>query len=126
MSYKINIEDRGVYCIFSGTFTNDDLMNCNNEISTIPHFSELEYEIVNFNNVIEFPIESNVIRVIAEQDAELYKINSNIKVAIVANQNVMKGLTNMYKTYFEISGNDISWEIEIFDTIEDAREWINA
>ncbi|MFC1889436.1 hypothetical protein ACFL4G_06740 [Thermodesulfobacteriota bacterium] len=126
MSYKITIEDRGIYCVFSGALTNEELINCNNEIFQIPQFSEIEYEIVNFKNVTEFPIESSAIRTVAEQDAEIYKTNPNVKAAIVANTPVIKGLTNMYRTYFELSGNDISWEIEVFNTDEDARKWINA
>lgn len=37
----------------------------------------------------------------------------------------MKGLTNMYKTYFELS-NDDAGDIEYFESEETARAWKNA
>ncbi len=126
MSYKFIIEDQGIYTIFSGLLTSHDLINSNNEIYQTPNFSNQKYQLLNFNNVKEFPVESSAVRTVAEQDSIYYKINPNLKVAIVANTQVVKGLTNMYKTYFELSNNETSWEIEYFETEEAARAWVNA
>ena len=124
MSYKLTIEDQGTCCVFSGSFTSNDLKNSNNEIAKLPHFPELKYQLLNFHSVTEFPVDSNAIRAVAKQDFGLYKINEKIKVAIVANKLVVKGLAQMYKTYFELEGNDIVWGIETFETNDEARKWI--
>ena len=126
MAYKTIWEEKGIYWVFSGALENDDLIKSNKEAYEDPRFQNIEYELCDFNAVDSFPVDSTTIRMVGEMDAQSYKINQNIKVAIVAKQDVMKGLTNMYTTYFEIAGNDISWEIQVFVTIEDARKWINA
>ena len=126
MAYKTFWEEKGIYWVFSGTLKNVDLINCNKEVYEDPRFQNIEYELCDFNAVDSFPVNATTIRMVAEMDAEAYKINPNIKTAIVANQKVMKGLTNMYNVYFELAGNDVSWETEIFEKIEDARKWINA
>jgi hypothetical protein len=56
---------------------------------------------------------------------KLYE-HPNFKVAVVTNQLVVIGLANMYKVFFEIIGNDLSRETQIFETIEDARKWIKT
>lgn len=124
MSYKLTIEDQGTCCVFSGSFTSNDLQSSNNEIAKLPHFPELKYQLLNFHSVIEFPVDSNAIRAVAKQDFGLYKLNEKIKVAIVENKLVVKGLAKMYKTYFELEGNDIVWGIGTFETNDEARKWI--
>jgi hypothetical protein len=126
VSYKFTIEEQGTYTVFSGEFNNEDLINSNNEIYQIPHFSDIKYQILNFNNVNKFPVDATAIRAAAEQDARFYKINPNIKVAIIATEIVIKGLINMYRVYFEFAGDDTSWEIQNFSTDVDARNWVNS
>jgi len=126
MSYKLAFEERGVYCFFHDSLTTDDFINFNRDVSKISQFSEFKYQIINYINVVAFPLDCNAIRTVAERDAKLYKINPNIKVAIVANAEKIKGLAKVYKTYFEISGDDKSWDIKIFETGKDARKWINT
>jgi len=126
MSYIFTIEEQGTHTAFSGDFTNEDLINSGNEISQLPHFSNIKYQIVDFNNVNAFPVETHAIIAVAEQDAELFKINPNIKVAIIATKQVIKGLTNMYHTYAEIAGNNVAWEVKNFETEDDARKWVNS
>jgi len=126
MSYKITWEEKGVYLFFSEALTNDDLIRCTKELHADPRFSNFEYTINDFNAVESFPIDSTAIQLVAEMDAIQYKINPILKTAVVANRLVITGLTNMYKKYFELVSNDAIWETEIFETIEEARKWINS
>jgi hypothetical protein len=126
MAYKTHWEEKGIFWVFSGVLKNDDLISCNKEVYEYPEFKNIEYEICDFNAVDSFPVDASTIRMVAEMDAKAYKINPGIKVAIVASQDIMKGLTKMYSVYFEMAGNNTSWETEVFVTIEEARKWINV
>ena len=125
MTYKTSWEEDSVKIIVTGEFDNS-FLNASVKATTDPRFIDAKYAIVDFNNVDHFPIDSNIIRQISESDARAYKLNPNIKLAIIANKLVMTGLVNMYKTYFELSNNEKTWEMKIFNDENEAREWINA
>lgn len=122
MAYKTFWEERGIKWVFSGKLTNDDLLNCNKELYEDPRFLDIEYELCDFTDVEDFPIDSKVIRIVGEMDMEQSKKNSNIKVAIISNETVMFGLTRMY----EAAAFSSPWETQFFENEEDARAWINA
>jgi len=124
MSYKIDWEERGVVLSFAGGFGNDDFIQANIELYEDPRFACIRYQIFDLLEVASYPVDSNAIRKIAELDAIAFETNPNIKVAVVANKLVVKGLLNMYNAYFEIAGNQSRWESEMFDTVEDARKWL--
>ena len=125
MSYITSWEENGVYWVFSETLTNDDLLISTKKLYADPRYPNINYTINDFNAVTEFPIDSSVVRQVAEIDAKHSKINPNIKVAIVANSQVIKGLTKMYQTYFELSIEQDTPFVKIFETVDDARKWIN-
>jgi len=125
MSYKTRWEEKGVYWIFSETLTNDDLLVSTKKLYSDPRYPSIKYTINDFNAVTSFPIESSMVRQVAEIDAEYSKVNPNVKVAVVANSQVIKGLTKMYQTYFELSIENDTPFVKIFETVDDARKWIN-
>jgi len=124
MSYKIYWKDTGLICEFEKDYTNEDQLNSNQEIYKDSRLSSIEYGILDFNLVTSFPINTSVIREIAYMDAKLYKINPTLKLALVANQTVMKGLINMYKTYAEIANDDITWDTQCFESLAQAETWV--
>lgn len=125
MSYKISWEDKGVKIVTVGIFGND-FLDASIKATTDPRFIDAKYGIVDFINVDDFPVDSDVIQQLAISDTRAYKINPNMKLAVLANKSVMTGLANMYKTYFELNNNEKSWELKIFETEDEAREWIDA
>lgn len=126
MPYKITKKNTGICCHFEDSFTVDDLLTLNDNIYSLIDISELQYQLHIFNNVNSFPVTSSAIKLSAQEDAKYYKINPNVKIAIVANKIVMKGLTKVYSTYFELSNSDTTWPIEYFETEEEARNWLNT
>lgn len=125
MAYEVVWEKEGVKIITTGTFGND-FLEASVKATTDPRFINAKYAIVDFNNVTDFPIDTNTIREIARSDTRAYKINPNMKLAVVANKLVMTGIANMYKTYFELSNSDKSWDMNVFESEAEAREWINS
>jgi len=126
MPYQLHLESEGVYCVFTEAFTDEDLRTLRNNMFSLMDIHTTKYQLHTFNDIKSFPVSSNGIRSIAEQDAKFFEINPNIKIAVVANYEIMKGLTNMYKVYFELSSNDVSWPTEFFESEEKARKWLNT
>jgi hypothetical protein len=122
MAYKTFWEEKGIKWVFSGSLTNDDLLNCNKELYEDPRFLDIEYQLCDFTAVEGFPVESRAVELVGEMDKQQSKRNPNIKVAIISNETVMRGLTRMY----EISSDGSAWETQFFENDEDARAWINA
>ena len=125
MSYEVVWEKEGFKIITTGVFGNEFLA-ASVKATTDPRFVNAKYAIVDFNSVTDFPIDSNTIQEIAKSDTRAYKINPNMKLAVVANKTVMTGIANMYKTYFELTNSDKSWAMNVFESEIEAREWVNA
>lgn len=120
MSYKISWEERGVKCIYSGSLTGDDLVESNIEMNSDSRSSAIDYLICNFIEVNEFPIRSEGVRRTANLDKKRAEKNPDVKLAVVANRPVIKGLTNMYVAFTD----DSSWETAFFEDESEARNWI--
>jgi len=125
MSYEVVWEKEGFKIITTGVFGNE-FLTASIKATTDPRFVNAKYAIVDFNSVTEFPIDSNTIKEIAKSDTRAYKINPNMKLAVVANKTVMTGIANMYKTYFELTNSDKSWVMNVFESEIEAREWVNS
>jgi hypothetical protein len=122
MGYKTFWEEKGIKWIFSGSLTNDDLYNCNMDLYKDSRFLDIEYELCDFTAVESFPVDSEVIVSIGKMDMEQSKINQNVKIAIISDEAVMRGLSNMY----EAASYNSPWETQLFENEEDARAWTNA
>jgi len=124
MSYELTWEKEGFKVVTTGVFGND-FLDTSIKATTDPRFIAAKFGIVDFNNVTDFLIDTETIKLIAKSDARAYKINPNMKLAIVANETIMTGIANMYKTYFELNNSDKSWAMNVFESEIEARDWIN-
>lgn len=122
MAYKTFWEEKGIKWVFSARLTNEDLLECNKNLYEDPRFLDIEYELCDFTAVKDWPVDSKVIFSVGEQDAVQSQRNPTIKVAIISNQAVMRGLTSMY----ESSAYSSTWKTQLFENEEDARAWINV
>lgn len=123
MSYNIQWEDRGIKVIASGVF-GDGFLNVNKNFTSDPRFVDAQYAIVEFKNVDKFPIDAATLKQIALSDAQVYEINPQLKVAVISNGQVINSLAHMYHVFFELSNNGKAWEMEIFESEKQARDWI--
>lgn len=124
MSYKLDWKDKGLVCEFNREFSNENLLESNAEIINDPRLLSLEYAIYDFSDVKEYPVETSIFQQIGQAAAESYKQNSIIKLAIVSNTTVMKGIMNVYKTYFQLANNNETWEMKMFRTRKEAEKWV--
>ncbi len=125
MGYRLEWEPRGVKLTVVDSFDNDMLFFSAAAIRE-ERFSGLEYGIVDFLQVNTFPVDTGTIRRLATGDARAYRINPGLKLAIVADQQVMSGLFNMYRTYFELANEGRTWDMKLFASEREARLWLDG
>jgi hypothetical protein len=126
LGYTIVWETSGVQFVFKNEFSSEDVLRSNEEFASAARSSIVKYALYNLIDVQEFTIKAEAIREVASIDAELYRANPDMKFAVVATQLVMAGLTRMYESYLGAALGGESWETQVFDSIADAREWIDS
>ncbi len=126
MPYELRLTEKGVYCHISGRFTGPELLELNTRLATLPNFCELQYQLLFFDNTTTFEASTQDIQTVARQDARLYVRNPNIKVAVVTGELVVVGLTNMYRAYAEIAGDEAVWPTRSFESDDEAYHWIRG
>ena len=124
MAQTLIWEEQGYKIIVKGELGNDYLGVCTKATSD-PRFIDAKYAIVDFIEVEKFPIDADFVQKIALSDVDAYQRNPALKLAIIADKTVLTGLVSMYKTYFELNNNEKCWQIKMFTTEAEAREWIN-
>jgi hypothetical protein len=125
MGYELHWEQKGLKCVFVGEFSND-IVEVNREVIADRRFRDIEYELLDLTKVRHFTATHETIRIVAEMDVEAYKINPNVRVAIIATELVMTGLKRMYEAYMELAGGRAVWNVEVFETEEAGRNWLDA
>ncbi len=120
MSYKIEWLHFGVEMNYSGVVTDADIINSNNEVYSSNDFKQLKYEIVNFDQTIEFELSDSAIRTVAFFDIEASKKNETIQVAVIGNESISKALTSIYQSY----SNESLWKTKYFNSKNDALQWL--
>lgn len=85
-------------------------------------FNRYRYSLVDFTEVAEIHFSNTEMDKLVWLCQEAAKINPNPLVAIVAENDVLFGLSRMYEAL--LAGSD--WEIMVFRTIPEAENWIHA
>jgi len=124
MSYKLIWEDNGVKVVFENNLNNSDYLACNEEIISDPRFVNLKYIIRNYLKVTSFDVDANAVQTVASLDAAIYPKNTTIKIAIISDKIITKGLMNMFLIYFEAEVKDTVWKTELFATEDEAEQWL--
>ena len=122
MKYKITWEKNGAIIVFNGSLTVHDVINCQKELQNSERHDGLEFVISDYTKA--------VISQMSDEDRELtlgltigasYTLPS-LKLAIIATEidavNFAKYRAEKYKEY------GLQWEIRIFSSIAEARNWI--
>ncbi len=70
----------------------------------------------------EFAASAETMRSVPRMDKDQAVRNPDVRAAIVATAALIRGMANIYT----LSGGDQFWEVKVFDTEADAREWLAA
>lgn len=122
MPYTNIWETDGLYRKFTGTVSGVEILESNFELHTDPHFQDIQYIINDFTAVTDHSIESGHTKVYAETDNIISDTKGKLKIALVVTQNDLIALANAYRK--QMKGK--LFECEIFQTVEDAREWVSS
>ena len=102
----------------------EDLLALNAAALSYPGFESLTHVISDFTKAPQSNLTIACVRQVAEQDAAAVKRNPNMLVAVVANQLVIRGMTNVYRAYFEHAAETPSWKAKYFESLAEARTWL--
>lgn len=121
MPYTNTWEAAGLYRKFTGTISGEEILESNFELHQHPNFQTIRYVINDFTAVTGHSIDTAHTKVLASTDEIIANTKDQLKIAIVVTQEPLIALANHYRE--EMIGN--RFECDIFQTLEDAREWIN-
>jgi len=103
---------------YSGNVSGKEVVNACSAIYGDHRFDALDYKIVDFLDIESIQISEHELLKIAFQDKAAELTNPHIKSAIV--MTIGSELGEQFASYFDDSG----WEVEVFEDIESARQWI--
>ena len=119
MANKLTWEQNGVYWKYSEKVTGQELLETSTVIYGDPRFSDIRYKLVDFTDVDTVEIDKeDIIRVACQHRAAVLS-NPRIKNAIVLNSKNNK-LANKFVDLFKGS----SWEVQLFQSVDEANTWL--
>ena len=92
----------------------------NNEMCGHEKFRDIFYRIVDLTDIDKNELSLKDIKAFVAHDLSLSQTNPRLKFAIVTDDETLQGMV----AFYEFEGHEIPWEIELFPTLEDAREWL--
>ena len=115
------IGDGGIISRGEGVVTGSEIKEVNDIIYESPEkIKNIVYQICDLTNVSNISLSNSEIEEIAEQDSKAFQINPNMFIAIVADDDLIYGLSRMW----EALAYDYPFESTVFRTMDDAQQWI--
>jgi hypothetical protein len=118
--YETHWEDGGIRWVYTGAMSDDDVLRANLDLYDDARFPTLKFQIADFTGVIALTARAETIRKLSHMDREQSKRNRHIRVALIATTPLARGIASMYV----LAAGDTPWSIEVFETEEDARDWL--
>ena len=121
MPYTYTWEPSGLYRKFVGEVSGDEILQSNFELHSHPQFESINYIINDFTEMTGFFITTDHTRIYAKTDEIISNTKGRLKISLVATHNEHIALAENYRK--EMKNN--RFECEIFNTVENAREWVS-
>ncbi len=115
------IDDGRILLAGEGAVTGKEIIDINDRIYESPQkIKQILYQLADFTSVTELLVSNAEVKMLALQDKRASKINPNMCIALVGQQDFIYGLARMWKalTY------DAPFETMVFRKLEDAQKWI--
>lgn len=117
--YKLDWEPSGAHWKYYGDVSGAEIIRASKEIYGDPRFDDLEFKLVDFLGAEAIQIHKNEVAEIACQHKVAAISNPNVKTAIV-----MKKSDNEMAIFFASFFEDSSWDVRIFQDINEANKWL--
>ena len=121
MPHNNTWEPDGLYRKFTGEISGEEILESNFELHVNPNFSNIKYIINDFTEITAHSIEIAHTKIYAKTDDIVSTTKGKLKIALVAAQAEHIDLAHNYREQMK----DKLFECEIFNSIEDARNWVN-
>ena len=119
MGYEITWETRGACKRFFGHVTGAELMRSVEEIESDPRFDSVRYVVNDFLAVESFSVSEENVLTISAIDGAASITNPNIKVAIVATDDRVRAMAELYA-----NSPLNTYPTRIFTNMDAARDWV--
>ena len=120
MPFTNKWKDNMIERVATGKVTGEEIIQSSLDMYGDERFDRLRYGLVDFTQAESFEIDEEEIKKVAYMDRAAARSNPNLKIAIVAPQDVINRLANSYVVFAEAS----PWEAEVLNTLEEARQWL--
>ena len=120
--YSIEWKNNGLRITCTGIIIGAEFLQFARGIYDDRRFSDLRYQLVDFSSTESFDMTESQTKNLAYMDMAAAKSNPDSRVAIVAHQDIGRKLAQIYAACSEPS----PWEIRIFDTLQEAEQWLSS
>ncbi|MDH5600196.1 MAG: hypothetical protein OEY78_02710 [Gammaproteobacteria bacterium] len=112
-------EKNGLYWKYTDKITGEELLDASTIVYDDPRFSDIKYKLVDFIDVKIAEVDKEDIIRLACQHRAAVLSNPCVKNAIVIDSKSNK-LANKFVELFKGS----NWEVQLFQNIDEANEWL--
>jgi hypothetical protein len=119
MPHQLKWLPQGIIWTFTGKVTTTEILQRNMKIHGSERFDALRYEIADFTGAEGYEATRMEVRRIAYLGKAAAKSNPRVKVAIVAPDE-----TNEYLVEYLTHAREGPWKTEVFQSLEDAKNWV--
>lgn len=120
MTYRLEWNEKEVYCKFFGQLTGEELLECNNKIYGDRRFDGIRYQIFDMLDITGVQVQNWDVMRIAACDTAAAMSNPNVRCALVAKEEQLHQLSMVYQEGIDES----PWEARSFYDLESARAWL--
>ena len=117
--YKFEWEPQGAYWKYYGDVSGREIIEASKIIYGDPRFDDLKYKLVDFLAVTSIQMDKDEVVEIAAQHKAAAISNPHIKTAIVTKESNSE-LAISFASFLK----DSSWEVKIFQNLDQARNWV--
>jgi hypothetical protein len=123
MAYKIIWEEKGFLVLFSGTVTEQEVKAVNDIMYGDKRFNTISYQMADYTDATDIRISPRDAKIIGVLDKTSSMWNSKkVRNVVVTKDPKFIPIAETYLREFE----GTPWEGRIFETIEQAHEWVHS
>jgi hypothetical protein len=123
MPIMIKSLDNGLGISFTGKgiVTGEDLIQATRKIfSSEESIRKSRYGLLDFSNIEWLNTSSTELKIVTDLDTRAAKINPDLIISIVTEENSAYGLSQIWKAYMD----ETNWESKIFRSRKEAKAWM--
>jgi hypothetical protein len=124
MPCKTTWESHGILWEYHGEVTGDEIDTVNSRFFKDERRFDVDYQIIDASRVTGTDWNARDAHLIAAKDFGVQQEVQDLKLAFIATEPAFSALVDEYIAISERL--DTTWEFRRFDTVEDARKWVDG